>query len=172
MAEISSAVFRRKSRKIYSLNLDEIQNLLTSDSDLDVLLAEARKFGVSIVAANQYLEQLPKNMRAAFQAVGTHIAFQLSSDDATAHANVLGGGRPLTELLKNLPKRNFIAKSGEYPWQQVAAPAVELPKIDHKALLERSRSNFARSRSDVEKEIQERRPKRSPNVKEALSDWE
>jgi hypothetical protein len=88
MAEIGSAVFRRNSRAIYSLYLDEIQNLLTSDSDLDVLLAEARKFGVSIVSANQYLDQLPKNMRSAFQAVGTYIAFQLSSDDAAAQSNM------------------------------------------------------------------------------------
>src|SRR5579884_2780520 len=62
MAQIASAIFARKSRNIYSLYLDEIQNLLTADSDLDVLLAEARKFGVSIVSANQYLDQFPKNM--------------------------------------------------------------------------------------------------------------
>ncbi|HWS18782.1 MAG TPA: hypothetical protein VN223_12230, partial [Candidatus Elarobacter sp.] len=100
MAQINSAVFARKSRSIYSLYLDEIQNLLTADSDVDVLLAEARKFGISVVSANQYLDQFPKNIRSAIQAVGTHIAFQLSSDDATAQANMLGGGKPLSELLK------------------------------------------------------------------------
>src|SRR5205807_378386 len=57
MAQVSSAIFQRRSRSLYSLYLDEIQNLLTSESDLDVLLAEARKFGVSIVSANQYLDQ-------------------------------------------------------------------------------------------------------------------
>jgi hypothetical protein len=172
MAEIGSAVFRRNSRAIYSLYLDEIQNLLTSDSDLDVLLAEARKFGVSIVSANQYLDQLPKNMRSAFQAVGTYIAFQLSSDDATAQANMLGGGKPLSDLLKNLPKRTFIAKTGEYPWKHVETRAVELPKTDYRDLLERSRQHYARLRTEVEKEIQARRPKATRPVKEALNDWE
>jgi hypothetical protein len=172
MAEIGSAVFRRNSRAIYSLYLDEIQNLLTSDSDLDVLLAEARKFGVSIVSANQYLDQLPKNMRSAFQAVGTYIAFQLSSDDAAAQANMLGGGKPLSDLLKNLPKRTFIAKTGEYPWKHVETPAVELPKSDFRDLLERSRKHYARLRTEVEKEIQARRPKATRPVKEALNDWE
>jgi len=103
MAQISRAIFARTSRNIYSLYLDEIQNLLTADSDLDVLLAEARKFGVSIVSANQYLDQFPKNMRSAVQAVGTHIAFQLSNDDAVSISAMLDGGKPLAELLKTLP---------------------------------------------------------------------
>jgi len=172
MPQISAAVFGRKSRAIYSLYLDEIQNLLTADSDLDVLLSEARKFSVSVVSANQYLDQFPKNMRAAIQAVGTHIAFQLSSDDATAQANMLGGGKPLAELLKNLPKRHFIAKIGEYPWKQVAASVVNLTKADFRDLLERSRKTYARSRADVEQAIQARRPKQAHAAKEALNDWE
>ena len=49
---------------------------------LDTLLSEARKFGISVVSANQFLEQYPPQMRAAIMAVGTHIFFQLSSTDA------------------------------------------------------------------------------------------
>lgn len=172
MAQINSAVFGRKTRSIYSLYLDEIQNLLTADSDVDVLLAEARKFGVSVVSANQYLDQFPKNIRSAIQAVGTHIAFQLSTDDAAAQANMLGGGKPLSELLKNLPKRHFVAKSGEYPWQQVVNPAMKFPKAAFRDLLERSRKQYARLRTEVEQEIQERRPKQTQTTKEDLNEWE
>jgi Helicase HerA, central domain len=172
MAQISSAIFARKSRNIYSLYLDEIQNLLTADSDLDVLLAEARKFGVSIVSANQYLDQFPKNMRAAVQAIGTHIAFQLSNDDATVVSGMLDGGKPLAELLKNLPKKNFVVKSGHYPWKQVAVPDVKLEKADIHHLLDRSRKNYARLRTDVEAEIQSRRPKQKQTIEEALDAWE
>src|SRR6266700_16607 len=93
LAQIGSAIFRRRKRDIYSLYCDEIQNLLTSESEIDSLLAEARKFGVSIVTANQFLDQFPREMRAATQAVGTHIAFQLSSDDAQQLAQVLDGGK-------------------------------------------------------------------------------
>jgi hypothetical protein len=172
MAQINSAVFGRKSRSIYSLYLDEIQNLLTADSDIDVLLAEARKFSISVVSANQYLDQFPKNMRSAVQAVGTHIAFQLSSDDATAQATMLGGGKLLSELLKNLPKRHFVVKSGEYPWKQVAAPDIKLPKTTFYDLLERSRKHYTRLRTEVEQEIQARRPAQTQAREEALSDWE
>jgi hypothetical protein len=40
-------------------------------------------------------------------AVGTHVFFQLSSIDADKMANSLDGGKRLTELLKNLPKRHM-----------------------------------------------------------------
>jgi Helicase HerA, central domain len=172
MAQTSSAIFARRSRSIYSLYLDEIQNLLTADSDLDVLLAEARKFGVSIVSANQYLDQFPKNMRAAVQAVGTHIAFQLSNDDAAVVSAMLDGGKPLAELLKNLPKRNLVVKSGHYPWKQVEVPDVKLEKADIHHLLKRSRNHYARLRTEVEAEIQSRRPKQKQTVEEALDAWE
>jgi Helicase HerA, central domain len=172
MAQILSAIFTRKSRNIYSLYLDEIQNLLTADSDVDVLLAEARKFGVSIVSANQYLDQFPKNMRSAVQAVGTHIAFQLSNDDAAIVSAMLDGGKPLAELLKNLPKKNFVVKSGHYPWKQVEVPDVRLERADIHNLLDRSRKVYARLRTEVEAEIQGRRPKQKQTVEEALDAWE
>lgn len=172
MAQVSSAIFARRTRSLYSLYLDEVQNLLTADSDLDVLFSEARKFGVSIVTANQYLEQFPKNMRAAIQAIGTHIAFQLSKDDAAELANIFDGGKPLAETLKNLPKRNFIVKSGHYPWKQAAVPNIALPNAQISDLLERSRNRFARKRSDIEEEIQSRRPKEKQSVAEALDAWE
>jgi hypothetical protein len=85
---------------------------------------------------------------------------------------MLGGGKPLAELLKNLPKRHFIAKSGEYPWKQVVASVVKLPKADFQDLLERSRKLYARSRADVEQAIQARRPKQAQAAKEALNAWE
>jgi hypothetical protein len=172
MAQISTAIFARKSRNIYSLYLDEIQNLLTVDSDLDVLLAEARKFGVSIVSANQYLDQFPKNMRSAVQAVGTHIAFQLANDDAASMSAMFDGGKPLAELLKNLPKKHFIVKSGHYPWKQAQAPDVRLGSADIVQLLDRSRRAYARMRTEVEAEIQARRPKQKQTVEEALDAWE
>lgn len=172
MAQISSAIFARRFRNIYSLYLDEIQNLLTADSDIDVLLAEARKFGVSVVSANQYLDQFPRNMRSAVQAVGTHIAFQLSNDDATAVSAMLDGGKVLAELLKNLPKKNFVVKSGHYPGKQVEVPDVTLERAEIHDLLERSRRHYARLRTEVEAEIQSRRPKQKQTVEEALDAWE
>jgi len=60
---------------------------------LDTLLSEARKFRISVVTANQFLEQYPAQMRAAIMAVGTHVFFQLSSTDADKIASALDGGK-------------------------------------------------------------------------------
>lgn len=172
MAQINSAIFARTNRNLYSLYLDEIQNLLPADSDLDVLLSEARKYGISVVSANQYLDQFPKHMRSAIQAVGTHVAFQLANDDANFMATLMDGGKPLFELLKNLPKRNFIVKSGHYSFSQVQAPDVRLPNVNFHSLLQRSRKIYATDRAEVEKQIRQRKPQPKKIIAEELDAWE
>lgn len=172
LSQIKPAIFRRRSRQLFTLYLDEIQNLLVADSDIDVLLAEARKFGVSVVTANQFADQFPIEMRSAIQAVGTHIYFQLSSSDAQHAAVALDGGKPVAEQLKNLPKRNCIAKSGHYPWRQVEVPRLELPRADYDDLLNRSRELYARRREEIEREIRARRPQLAATNQEAFDEWE
>ncbi len=68
-----NALFARNTRNLYTLYCDEIQNLVAYGSGLETMLSEARKFGTSIVSANQFLDQYPTEMRAAILAVGTHI---------------------------------------------------------------------------------------------------
>ena len=62
--------------------------------------------------------------KAAIFAVGTHVLFQLSSDDATKMATALGGGRQLSDLLRYLPHREIVMKSGHHRWTRVAVPEV------------------------------------------------
>jgi len=172
LGQLKQAIFRRHARQIFTLYCDEIQNLLVTDSGIDTLMAEARKFGVSVVSANQFLEQFPKDMRSAIQATGSHVYFQLSPEDAQQAAAMLDGGKPLAELLKNLPKRHCIAKSGHYPWQQVEVPQFELPTTAFADLLTRSRARFARLRSEIEQDIRSRLPKPAMAEGEALNDWD
>ena len=173
LGQLKQAIFRRRVRQIFTLYCDEIQNLLVADSGIDTLLAEARKFGVSVVSANQFLEQFPKEMRSAIQATGTQIYFQLSPDDAQQAAAMLDGGKPVAELLKNLPKRHCIAKSGHYRWQEVEVPSFDMPAASFGDLLKRSRLRSARLRIEVEQDIRSRRPQRITSIKEeALREWE
>ena len=104
LTKLKNALFARRRRQLFTLYCDEIQNLVAYDAGLDTLLSEARKFGISVVTANQFLEQYPPQMRAAIMAVGTHIFFQLSSTDAEKMASALDGGKRLAEILKNLPE--------------------------------------------------------------------
>jgi len=66
----------------------------------------------------------------------------------------------------------MIVKSGHYPWKQVQVPDVKLGSADIRGLLDRSRKIYARLRTEVESEIQSRRPKQKQTVEEALDAWE
>ena len=167
-----NAVFARTSRTPFSVYCDEIQNLVSYGSAIETVLSESRKFGVSIVSANQYLDQYPPEMRAAILAVGTHIFFQLSSSDANQIAAALDGGRPLAELLKNLPPRHMVVKTGHERWREAVVPTVREPKVDWADLYARSRARWARKRQQIEEEIRERQALVGRTSKEVLHDWE
>lgn len=169
---LKNALFTRELRSLFTIYADEIQNLVAFDSGIETVLSEARKFGVSVVSANQFLDQYPAPMRAAILSVGTHVFFQLSSADATTVAQALDGGKSLAERLKNLPQRHFIGKSGADRWMEVAAHTVADPKVSYADLLKRVRAQSARPRSEIEREIGERHAALHKSTDEVLHGWD
>jgi energy-coupling factor transporter ATP-binding protein EcfA2 len=167
-----NSIFTRESRSLFTIYCDEFQNLTGQSSDIETVLSEARKFGVSIVSANQFLDQYPAEMRAAVLSVGTHIFFQLSSADAGTVAQMLDGGKSLAEKLKNLPQRRFVVKSGAECWREGIVPMVNDPKANYSDLLNRSRALRALPRPEVEREIAARHAALSKSTDEVLHDWE
>jgi hypothetical protein len=172
LTKLKNAMFARRRRHLFTIYADEIQNLVAYDAGLDTLLSEARKFGISVVSANQFLEQYPQQMRAAIMAVGTHIFFQLSSPDADKIASALDGGKRLAEILKNLPKRHMVVKSGSHRHQEVLVPNVADPATDFADLYNRCRGRWARRRADIEVEIRQRHLQANRRTEEVLNDWE
>jgi hypothetical protein len=172
LTKLKNALFARRRRQLFTLYCDEIQNLVAYDAGLDTLLSEARKFGISVVSANQFLEQYPPQMRAAIMAVGTHVFFQLSSIDADKIASALDGGKRVAELLRNLPKRHMVVKSGSHRYQEVLVPNVAEPDADYTDLYNRCRARWARRRTDIEAEIRRRHQKANRRTEEALDAWE
>jgi energy-coupling factor transporter ATP-binding protein EcfA2 len=173
LTKVKNALFSRRTRRLFTLYCDEIQNLVAYEgSGLDTLLSEARKFGISVSSANQFLEQYPPTMRAAIMAIGTHIFFQLSSADAEKIGSALDGGKKLTELLKNLPKRHMVIKSGHERWQHALVPNVPEPTADYTDLYNRCRNRWARRRTDVEAEIRGRAQHAGRGPQEVLHGWD
>jgi Helicase HerA, central domain len=172
LAKLKNALFGRQRRTSFTLYCDEIQNLVAYDAGLDTLLSEARKFGISLVSANQFLEQYPPQMRAAIMAVGTHIFFQVSASDADKIASALDGGKRLAEVLKNLPKRHMIVKSGSRRHQEVVVPNVTESDGDYADLYNRCRRRWARRRTDIEAEIRARHQQANRRTEEVLDAWE
>jgi hypothetical protein len=172
LSVIKNALFTRQKRSLFTLYCDEFQNLVAYESGVETMLSEARKFGVSVVSANQFLEQYPTEMRSAILAVGTHAYFQLSSTDASQVAQALDGGKPLAERLKNLPLRHAIVKSSSDRWAEVRIPTVEAANVDYTDLVNRSRFKWGRTRKQIEQDIAKRQTVVSRSTDEVLNDWQ
>ena len=83
-SEIVRAAFARDDtahRPFFECIVDEFQNVVNADTD--TVLSEARKYGLSLTLANQYLAQIPpETLAAIFGNVGTFISFRPSPGDA------------------------------------------------------------------------------------------
>jgi energy-coupling factor transporter ATP-binding protein EcfA2 len=172
LTAIKNALFARQGRELFTVYADEIQNLVAYGGELETMLSEARKFGVGFVTANQFLDQYPAEMRAAIMAVGTHIFFQLSPQDAQQIATALDGGKPLAERLKNLPRRHMIVKTGSERWQEGVVPTLAESRADATDLLNRCRARWTTKRSEVEEEIRRRQLVVTQTTKDAINDWD
>jgi hypothetical protein len=172
LTAVKHASFEREARELFTVYADEVQNLIGHGADLETMLAETRKFGVSICSANQYLEQLPQEVRAAILAIGTLVCFQLSPPDAQFVAAALDGSRSFSERLKNLPPRHLIVKSGSDPLVEAAVPELKQPRGNWQDLYERSRRRWGVPRRAIEEQITERQAKGGRSTREVLNEWE
>jgi hypothetical protein len=170
LTRFKNAVYARRSRELFTLYADEVQNLVSSGNTFDHLLSEARKFGVSVVTANQHLGQYPAQVRAALFSAGTNLFFRCSPEDAPSIARTLGGGHTVERLIGELPNRHFLIRSGSSPRVEVLASGVAHNTISSVGLVARSNSVWAKPRAGIEESIALRRG-RSPR-KEALAEWD
>jgi hypothetical protein len=84
-----------EARRDFTLYVDEFQNFAT-DSFASIL-SEARKWRLSLVAANQHVAQLSEELQhAVFGNAGTIVAFRLGAIDAPIVAAELGMESPRT----------------------------------------------------------------------------
>lgn len=73
------------SRADCALYIDECQNFLSLPRSFDEVLAEARKYRLSLVLAHQHLGQLPRELRDAVSANARNkLYFKMSPEDAKA----------------------------------------------------------------------------------------
>ncbi|MCL2280867.1 type IV secretion system DNA-binding domain-containing protein [Candidatus Saccharibacteria bacterium] len=70
-----------ENRRPFYLYVDEFQNFATDS--FAVILSEARKYGLNLTVANQYVSQMSESVRnAVFGNVGTIISMRVSAEDA------------------------------------------------------------------------------------------
>jgi hypothetical protein len=103
LAKLQAAAMARSrlptaERRDFHLYVDEFQSVSTQS--FSTLLSEARKFGLSIVLANQFLSQITDEriLRSIFGNVGTILAFRVGVSDAELLERELGGAITSAEL--------------------------------------------------------------------------
>ena len=151
-----SDIARVEDRRPFYLYVDEFQNFATDS--FATILSEARKYGLNLTVANQYISQMNDTVRdAVFGNVGTMICFRVSADDAPILAKQFEPQFEPTDLLQ-MHNRNFVINMvirGEKS-PAFSARTLELPppQTDNTGrIVENTRRIYSRSRSEVEQEI-------------------
>lgn len=151
-----SDIERIEDRRPFYLYVDEFQNFATDS--FATILSEARKYALNLTVANQYIGQMTETVRdAVFGNVGTVISFRSSPDDAPILAKQFEPFFEPNDLIQ-MHNRNFIInmtingeKAPAFNAQTLTLPK---PQADNTGrIVENTRRNYSRLRSDVEKEI-------------------
>ncbi|MDB5167499.1 MAG: hypothetical protein JWN26_644 [Candidatus Saccharibacteria bacterium] len=151
-----SDIERVEDRRPFYLYVDEFQNFATDS--FATILSEARKYGLNLTVANQYISQMNETVRdAVFGNVGTMISFRVSADDAPILSKQFEPQFEATDLLQ-MHNRHFIINmviSGEKaPAFSATTLTLPLPQIDNTGhIIENTRRNYSRPRAEVEQEI-------------------
>lgn len=146
-------------RRPFYLYVDEFQNFATDS--FATILSEARKYGLNLTVANQYISQMTDTVRdAVFGNVGTMVSFRVSADDAPILAKQFEPQFEPGDLLQ-MHNRNFVINmviNGEKA-PAFSARTLEIPpeQIDNSGrIIENTRRLYSRARAEVEEEINNR----------------
>ena len=167
-----SDIERVEDRRPFYLYVDEFQNFATDS--FAVILSEARKYGLNLTVANQYVSQMTDSVRdAVFGNVGTTISFRVSADDAPVLVKQFEPTFDSLDLLQ-LNNRHFVISmiiGGEKvpAFSATTLSIPETPADNFNEIVEWSRENYARPRAEVEAEIRDT-IEQSEKYKKELSD--
>lgn len=145
-----------KSRRPFYLYVDEFQNFATES--FAVILSEARKYGLYLTVANQYVAQMGEEVRdAVFGNVGSMVTFRVGADDATYLAKYF---EPVFEPvdLVNLGIQNIyvtMSIDGEtsLPFSARTLTRPSPPQDRTADIIAQSRAKYSAAKSEVEAEI-------------------
>lgn len=149
-----------KDRTPFYLYIDEFQNFATDT--FSEILSEARKYGLSLHIAHQFLNQIPSHLQnAVFGNVGTFVSFRVSMDDAPKIASYLApqvsdydlGNLPAREayiklLINGIPADTFSIRTFDVRDEDMRTDGIA-------KIREISRKAYNRTKLETVKEIKE-----------------
>ncbi len=159
LAAMSRADMPLDQRRPFYLYVDEFQNFATDS--FAVIMSEARKYGLNLTVANQYIAQMPEVVRdAVFGNVGTMISFRIGPSDATILGKYYEPTFEAADLTRLHNQNVFISmiingeKSIPFSGTTLRMPASE---ADYSAqIVQLTRERYATDRATVEADIRSR----------------
>lgn len=159
IAAFSRIDLPEQERRDFYLYIDEFQNVTTQT--ISQVLAEARKYRLSLILAHQFIGQLDENtQKAIFGNVGSILAFRVGPDDAKYLVSQFSPVFEERDLLNfdnfNGALKLLIEGQTSKPFSVLTfPPKKENPEIA-RIIKEYSRIKYGRDRNQVEEEIKER----------------
>jgi len=159
LGAMSRADIPASERSPFYLYVDEFQNFATDS--FATILSEARKYGLNLTVANQYIAQMSQEVKdAVFGNVGSIIAFRMGADDARSMQRYFEP-KFLEYDLVHMHNRHFVISMTIEGEKVPAFSAVSLDLPPHGAdqtamIVERSRAQYSSSRDFVERYVGER----------------
>jgi hypothetical protein len=156
LAAMSRANVALDQRRPFYLYVDEFQNFATDS--FAVILSEARKYGLNLTIANQYVTQMDPVVRdAVFGNVGSMASFRVGADDAAFLTKYYAPQFEPGDLM-TLHNRFFVStmtingeKSPPFSGSTLNQPPVQYDYSDK--IIQHSRQHYAVDKSVIELSI-------------------
>lgn len=162
-AALSRQDMDRSARQDFFLYIDEFQNFITDS--IATILSEARKYGLGLIIAHQYIGQLVKNNDTSirdsiFGNAGTITAFRVGAEDAEFLEKEFAPTFTPFDLINceaaTANVKLLINGTASRPFNMNLPPIVQGDTRFIEAIKQLSRLKYGRDRDIVEAEIAER----------------
>lgn len=156
LSAMNRANIPEEKRKDFYLYVDEFQNFATES--FSTIFSEARKYKLNIIVANQYIAQMPEEVREAiFGNVGTIISFRVGAADAPFLAKEFSPVFEENDLV-NLDKFRVYIKMAIDGITSPGFSAITLPPpVDKEGnrlqIVATSRQKYSKPKDQVEEQI-------------------
>lgn len=148
----------REQRTPFYLYVDEFQNFAT-DSFIKIL-SEARKFGLALTLANQYMAQIPEHIQKAILGnAGTIVSFAIGAEDAAVTYKELAEVFTANDLV-NLQNHQIAIKlmidgHTSRPFVATTLPPPASKNMNRDKIIKVSRERYARKITERSEELEE-----------------
>jgi Type IV secretory system Conjugative DNA transfer len=143
-----------QDRRQFHIHCDEAPQFMT-DSPLETLISEVRKYSVDICLLNQYLSQFSLRKTDALSTVGSTIIFNANIKDAQYLRKDLQGKVSIEDIV-SLKKFEAIARIETDIVKIKTLPPLQIPSINFRdRIIENSRKKYYKPAHEVKKWIRQ-----------------